>query len=107
MKVLYFVYSSETSLAEEAYSNVLRVALLVYNNLWRGRRGNLCVLSRQGRRTGPLCLVSHRFLFLWWRWGRWLLVMIGPTAIVDIGERVSFLLDWGHSGHLGVHYSSS
>jgi hypothetical protein len=27
--------------------------------------------------------------------GRWLLVVVGPTAIVDVGERVSFLLDRG------------
>ena len=92
-EVLDFVYSSETSLTKEANSNVLRVTLLVYNDFRGRRRSNLCVLSRQGGRTGPLSLVGHRFLFL--RWGRRLLVMMGPAAIVDVGERVSLLLGWG------------
>lgn len=89
-KVLDFVYSSETTLAEEANSNILRVALLVNNNLGWGWRSNFCVLSRQWWGVGPLLFIRHWFLFSWWRW--WLLVMVDPTGIVDVGERVSFLL---------------
>lgn len=94
-EVLDFINPSEASLAEEANSSVLRVALLVYNYFRGRRRSDFCVLSWQGRGTGPLCLVSYRFLFLWWGWGRWLLVKIGPTAIVDVGEGVTFLLNRG------------